>query len=137
MPWIKLVSTSAANFESFATQTLGGIYLSQGHYIMYFAVYVYLAFLTGAFWSVVGLCASAYLPNKYVALCTPFIASSLINIVTYKFPVWLRLNRIAEGSFIIKGTFLSLVYATLSYSILIICIGLLFVNSAKRRLSNG
>lgn len=137
MPWIKLVSTSAGNFQSFATQTLGGIYLMQGHYVLYFAVYVYLAFLAGAFWSVIGLCASAYLPNKYVALCTPFIAYSVVNIITAGFPVWLRLNRIAEGSFIMNGTFLSLAYVTLLYSILIICIGLLFVNTVKRRLSNG
>lgn len=31
-----------------------------------------LSFLFGAVWSNIGLCISAFIPNKYIALATPF-----------------------------------------------------------------
>jgi hypothetical protein len=137
MPWIKFVSPTATNFSFFSTQTLGGGLLLQGQYFLYLLTYIYLAFLTGAFWSVLGLCASAYIPNKYVALCTPFIAAATISLITVKFPVWLRLDKITEGSCILNGTFFSLSYATLIYTTLTIGAGMLFVKTAKRRMANG
>jgi len=137
IPWIKFVSPVAANFQFFSTQTLGGSFLLHGQYSLYFLSYVYLAFLAGAFWSVVGLCISAYIPNKFVALCTPFIAARILFFITAKFPVWLRLDKITEGSCIINGTFLSLSYATLIYVLFIIGACLLFLYEVKRRMANG
>lgn len=138
IPWIKFVSPTAANFKFFSTQTLGGGLLLQGHYLLYFLTYVYLVFLTGAFWSVFGLSVSAYMPNKFVALCSPFIAEKILFIITSKFPVWLRLDKITQGSCIINGSyFISLSYATIIYTILTIGMGMLFVKAAKRRMANG
>jgi fumarate reductase subunit D len=94
-------------------------------------------FLSAAFWSVVGLCASSYMPNKFVALCTPFIISFFLNRFTYTFPIWLRLNRISEGMCKFNGTVISLAYATLVYTVLTTVAGLIFVKNAKRRLANG
>lgn len=137
IPWFSLVSTTADNYEFFATRTLGGEFLLNGQYALYFAVYIYLGFLSGALWSVAGLCASAYMPNKFVAICTPFIAYYVLNIVTYAFPVWLRVNRISQGMCILGGTLLSLQYATLLFTALIAGAGLLFIRTSKRRLANG
>jgi len=136
MPWVTFVSKSAGNYEFFATNTLGGVFLLNGQNGMYFAIYIYLAFLAASFWSVFGLCASAYIPNKYVALCTPFIASYILNFVTNRFPVWARLNKIIDGSCIIGGTLLSIFYATLLFSFLTIGVGAIFVKKAKRRIAN-
>lgn len=136
-PWIKLVDITASNFEFFSVRTLGGEFLLNGQYLKYFMVYIYLGFLKGAFWSVVGLCASAYLPNRFVALCTPFITYYVLSIATYRFPAWLRLNKIFDGLCIIKNTYITLIYATLLILSLITCVGLLFVRTVKRRLTNG
>lgn len=135
MPRIALVSESS--IKSAAAYTVGGEFLLNGQYGMYFAIRIYLAFLAAAFWSVVGLCASSYMPNKFVALCTPFIASFFLNRATSTFPVWLRLNKISEGMCMLKGTWVSLAYATLLYTMLTVAVGLLFVRTAKRRLANG
>lgn len=134
---IPLVDTSSrlANYQQFIT-TLGGGFLLNGHFIMYFIVYIYLAFLAAAFWSVLGLCVSAYIPNKFVALFTPFIGLYVLAYITSKFPIWLQLNKITNGDCIINGTFVSIIYATIFVTVLIACVGLLFYKTIERRLSN-
>ncbi|MBX4262783.1 hypothetical protein KTC96_23275 (plasmid) [Clostridium estertheticum] len=134
---IPLVATNArlANYKQFVA-TLGGSFLLNGHFIMYFIIYIYLAFLAAAFWSVLGLCVSAYIPNKFVALFTPFIGLYVLAYITCYFPIWLQVNKITTGNFIINGTFISLIYATLFVTVLISCFGLLFHKAIKRRISN-
>lgn len=133
---IPLVSTTAGNYEAFATQTLAGEWLLEGRYLLYFAVYIYLASLAGAFWAVVGLCASAFIPNKFVALFIPFIGFYILVFFTYEFPVWLQLSKIANGDIGIAGTFPSLLYATLLFAVLFFLVGLLFMKMVARRLSH-
>ncbi len=131
------MSFSASSIENYAARTVGGELLLNGQYGVYLAICIYLMFLSAAFWSIVGLCASSYMPNKFVALCTPFIIDFSLRRVTYTFPIWLRLNIISEGMCIIKGTWINLAYATLVYTALTAVVGFLFVKNAKRRLSNG
>ncbi|WP_025688565.1 hypothetical protein [Paenibacillus zanthoxyli] len=133
---IPLVSAEAGNFEAFATRTLGGELLQNDHYIAYFAIYIYLAFLSGAFWSVVGLCASAYISNKFVALFTPFIGLYVLSLITYQFPPYLQLNKVTNGDFRIGSTSASLIYATLLIVALLAVVGFFFVKTVKKRLSN-
>lgn len=136
-PWVSIVSKTSSNFQIFADTTLGGIFLINGQHIIYFVIYIYLGFLKGALWGVLGLYISTYIPNKFVAIFTPFIVYYLINILTYSFPVWLRLNRISDGLCIIEGTLISLVYATVLFMGLTFVLGLLFVRTSKRRLADG
>ncbi|CAH1215439.1 hypothetical protein PAECIP111893_03970 [Paenibacillus plantiphilus] len=133
---IPLVSPVAGNFEAFATGTLGGELLLDGQYVSYFVVYIYLAALAGAFWAIVGLCASAFMPNKFVALFLPFIGLYVLNFITVEFPIWLQLNEVTNGDVIIGGTTFSLIYATLLVGVLLAGVGLLFVKTTARRLSN-
>lgn len=134
---VPLVFTSTDNFQFFATRTIGGSFLLNKQYIIYFAVNIYLGFLAGAFWSVVGLCASTYMLNRFIALCTPFIAHYFLNLITYSFPIWLRLNVITQGRCILGGTLWSLVYITFLFCILTCGVGLLFIRNVRRRLANG
>ena len=119
------------------TKALGGELLINERYILYFGVYCILGFLTAALWSTVGLYASTYLPNKYIALFTPFIMYYVLNLFTGKFPVWLRLNRISQGRCVIGGTATTLGYVILLHLALIIVIGFLFSRKVKGRLENG
>lgn len=43
-----------------------------------------LSFLFGAVWSNIGLCISAFIPNKYVALATPFALYFSLHLILYK-----------------------------------------------------
>jgi len=136
-PWYTLVSPSAGNYQFYATKTLGGSFLLNGQYYKYFIVYILLGFFAGALWSTAGLLVSAFIPDKFVALCSPFIIYYMLNIATMSFPVWLRLNRITEGMCIIGGTFFSLCYAAILFITFISIIGLAFNWAVKRRLANG
>ncbi len=118
-------------------RTLGGEFLMDRRYFLYFAIYCMLGFLTAALWSAVGLYASSYLPNKYVALFTPFITYYVLNLFTSKFPIWLRLNRISQGRCVIGGIGSSLGYAILLHLLIIMIIAFLFSRKVKGRLENG
>ncbi len=131
-----LVSPSGNTYENFVTTTLGGELLQSGHYAAYFAIYIYLVCLAGAFWSVVGLCSSAYITNKFVALFTPFIGIYVLSYATYKLPVWLRLNKVTWGEYEIGGVFTSLLYATSFVALLLAAVGFLFFKTAEKRLAN-
>ncbi len=134
---IPLVSSNSSNFRFFAETTLGGELLINKHYILYFLIHIYLWFLAGALWSVVGLCSSTYILNRFVALFTPFILYYFINLITNSFPMWLRLNVITQGRCIMGGLFGSLLYITLLFCTITFGIGLLFVRNTERRLANG
>jgi hypothetical protein len=133
---IPLVSPAAGNYESFSSEPLGGGLLLNGHYIAYYAMYIYLAFLAGAFWSVVGMGASAYISNKFVALFMPFIVLYMLGFISDKLPKWLQLINITNGDYLIGGTFTSLIYATLLVGVLLAGVGLLFSKTIKMRLAN-
>ena len=43
-----------------------------------------LAFLFGASWSVIGLCVSAFIPNRYIALAAPFALFFGAHLILYR-----------------------------------------------------
>lgn len=130
---LPLVSTAGGNYEAFATKTLGGALLLNGYPAAYFAVYIYLAVLAGAFWSVVGLCASAWITNKFVALFAPYIGFFTLGLVSSEWPLALQLTRVTRGDYQPGGTLASLLYATLFVAVLLGAVGFLFVTTIKKR----
>ena len=131
---LPLVSTTAPNYKVF-TRTLGGEFLQNGPHIAYFALYILLLSLAGAFWATVGLCASAYLPNKFVALFTPYIGMFALSLLTSGLPPYLQINRITRTGVNMGGTFASLLYSVFFIGILFAGIGFLFVTKIKKRVS--
>ncbi len=137
LPRLPLVSVRATNYEYFATRTLAGEFLLQNQYIKYFLVYILLGFLTGALWSIVGLFISAYVPNKFVIICGPFIIYYFLNLISYSFPIYLRLEKVYTGKCILGGTWTSLFYAVFLFIVLSVTVSILFTRSVKRRLANA
>ena len=52
--------------------------LNTGNGTAYLGIILYIVFLNGCLWSSVGLCASAFFPNRYVALSAPLVAQFLL-----------------------------------------------------------
>lgn len=61
-----------SQYSSYLNSTV----FSQVQYIwggyLVFVLFLFFAFLFGAVWSNIGLCISAYIPNRYIALAAPF-----------------------------------------------------------------
>lgn len=68
--------------------------LAYGNGVLYLVIVLYISFLNGALWGSVGLCASAFFPNSYVAICAPFIFRFILVQIgrLLKIPDGLRLD---------------------------------------------
>jgi hypothetical protein len=87
---------------------------------------------------VIGLTISAFLPNYFVAIITPFIASYILEDLTKSMlpgPINLysltRVNDVIE-----QGAVISFLYYLFIFSAFIFALGLLFSYQVKRRIRN-
>lgn len=69
-----------------------GVFLDEGHPFLYLAARVFVFAASCAMWSVMGMLLSAFFPNKYIAICSPFVASYVIERITIQFPDLLNLH---------------------------------------------
>lgn len=115
----------AKAFESFLLSDL---------YILYFALQIYLIFIVGAFWSVVGLTVSTLIPNPFVALFSPYILYFLQSIFIKNFPTYLNTINIIQGNYNIGSDIFNFTYATIFIIVLVLLLGIMFGYFAKRRL---
>lgn len=113
--------------------------LSIGGGVPYFVISLYLDFLRGALYSSVGMCVSAFLPNPYVAVCSPMIFEFFLVECgrLLRLPAALRLDLIlsARGSLFSDSATLVIVTVVV-LSIIILCFKLFSIR-CKRRLAYG
>ncbi|MBU5485121.1 hypothetical protein KQI86_12325 [Clostridium sp. MSJ-11] len=133
-----LVSTSSQYYEA-CKNTMFGQFLIDGRHILYFAFRIHLIVMACGFFSVVGLYISTYLPNKFVALTSPFIVYYFLSQLGHELdlPWYLCVDLIIKGNFQLGGDFINIIYSTLLFAILTIFTGFLFVKGVRRRVSNG
>lgn len=90
-----------------------------------------------ALWAVVGLAISAYIPNRFVAIATPLIASYLLERLTGYLPYFLDLYKLTNCSDVIgQGPLLSFGYFTLVFVGFSCLAGWAFHHQVKRRVRN-
>lgn len=113
--------------------------LSIGGGVPYFVISLYLAFLRGALYSSVGMCVSAFLPNPYIAVCSPMIFEFFLVECgrLLRLPAALRLDLILSA----RGTLFSdsatlVIVTVVVLSIIILCFEL-FSARCERRLTYG
>ncbi len=106
---------------------------------LYFAARLYVIFLMSMFFSVLGLCVSAYLPNKYAACASPFLLGFVINRGTLTLGIPSILDPIRVGLGYISGmsAVSVLLYSTLFFVVLTVLCSFIFIRAAKRRLANA
>ncbi|MEW8955936.1 hypothetical protein [Clostridium sp.] len=135
---VPLVNTSAQNYNVYATKTFGSLLLG-GNYITYFALRIYTMAISSSLFAVLGLYISTYIPNKFVALTSPFICFYVLSEVAYGMglPSWLQIELIMKSSFNLGGNFINIIYCSLLFITLTIVVGILFTKNVKRRINNG
>ncbi len=119
--------------------TTGGELLSQGKYILYFSIYICLSFFKGFLWSVVGLLISAYIPNIFVALSSPFILAYVYRGIAGAFHIKFNVERIcngAVGNFTGDSTWLTLAVGIFKIIGITFFLGMAFNRKVKRRIAN-
>ena len=90
-------------------------FLASGTGWKYFAVVLYLSFLSGAIYGCVGMAASAFLPSPYLAICTPMVFSfSLVEFSRlFALPSSIRLDYLLKARGIIWTESLTLILLTI------------------------
>lgn len=72
-----------------------GIFLDMEMPLLYVLARIAVFSASCAMWSVMGMLLSAFFPNKYIAICSPFVASYAIERITMQFPNALDLHQIS------------------------------------------
>ncbi len=87
VPWAKIdTNPYYFIFEHFIYEGKGEIYL----------MLTTLVFSSSCgMWAVMGMLLSVFFPNKYVAICTPFVASYVIERIAMNFSAWFNLHDLA------------------------------------------
>lgn len=105
--------------------------------ILYLIIRVFVFSLASALWSVLGLSISAYIPNRFVAIATPVIASYLLEEASQFLPVWLNIYLLTRADNVInKGPLISFLYFCIIFASLAALAGLIFAYQAERRIRN-
>ncbi len=110
--------------------------------------HLYLLLITSVFsadcaaWAVTGMLLSAFFPNKYVAICTPFVASYVIERITTALrSPWLDLYNLATSyipaSFFNGSDLLGFLYCVGIFAAIAAVCGIIFYFVVKRKVQNG
>lgn len=108
---------------------------------LYFIGLLYVAFLQGAFWAALGLCASSFLPSPYIACATPFIFDTAYGQLVFFLQLpyqlnWANLSLMSRARFSFGGALqTALVYTVVFAEAILIC-ALIFIRQVKRRVAN-
>lgn len=118
---------------------------------VYFLIYLYIMFLQAMFFSSLGLLASGWMPNKYVAYAAPFVIGTAINKTVNAvgnalysiteariiIPNWLDPVKLATCRLYGYTTAKALLVETVAFVSLTAICWALFVWITKRRVANG
>lgn len=103
-------------------------------------VYIIFRFLPFAascgMWSVMGVMLTGFFPNKFVGICTPFVASYVIERITYELPTPINLYNVSLGFVDIENIWLQQLYCVGLFAALSAGLGAVFVITVKRRVQN-
>jgi hypothetical protein len=114
-----------------------GMFLTDGLPVLYLLVLCFLFALGNSFWAVCGLTVSAYIPNRFVAILSPFLLSYILEEITSPLPPWINLYRLTRVYDVIgQGPLLTFLYYLLIFGVLIFLCTLLFSRQVKKRVHN-
>lgn len=113
-----------------------GVLLYQNSF-WYVCTIVSIYALSMSVWVMSGLMISAYIPNSFVAVCSPLIFSYLLEEITAFFPTYLNMYLLTKGSNILgKNAVCSYIYTIFVFLLMVFGEGYVFRRRVKRRLEN-
>lgn len=113
--------------------------MSKAGGVPFLAVIAYMAALSGALWAGAGLWVSAYLPNRYIALCAPILLKFLLSQAgkLLGLPFALRLDELLCLRGQIVSDNITLAVTTAAVLILILLMGWDFRRRIERRMDSA
>lgn len=112
--------------------TFKGKIIGEGHYVGWFASMALISFLYGGMWSAVGICVSAFIPDKYAASFSPFI---IMKFSEFFLKGNFKFDNIFSGYFNVGSTAECLMFATAYLGTVTAILGIIFCIKAQRRCS--
>lgn len=124
--------------QSFSNQAFSDLII-HGDALLFFLAYLYIIFISGAFFSSLGLCISSFWPNRYVANVTPFVLGFALNQIAnvLHLPIWLDPVKLSTARVIGVSTPVILCMVTITFTCLTIICDVVFIRSGRRRITNG
>lgn len=93
--------------------------------------------LSCAMWSITGLLMSSIFPSSFIAFCTPFVASYLLERITLNFPSEFNLLNIALSRIdVLNNPWTSFLWVVIVFIGLSAIMGKLFVHIVEKRVKN-
>lgn len=87
-------------------------------------------------WSVMGMTLTSFFPNKFIGICTPFVASYVIERISTNLPDPFNLYIISLGAMEWKNIWLQLFYCLGLFVVISMILGIVFVITVERRVRN-
>ena len=118
---------------------LFGQFLHNGHGEIFLLLRTLVFSASCAMWAVMGMLLSVFMPNKFVAICTPLVASYVIERITMQLPGDLNFWYISL-SFVYHDTFgsdlLGFLYCVGFFAVIAAVCGMIFYVFLKRKVQN-
>ncbi len=113
-----------------------GQFLKSGHGEIFLMLRALIFSVSCAMWSISGMLISAIFPNKYVAICAPFVASYMVERITIGFPGNLNLWYLSLSFVSFKSDLLGFIYCVGIFAAISAVCGIAFVHLVRKRVRN-
>lgn len=97
---------------------------------------VFIFSLSGGMWCVMGLMLSALIPNKYVAVCSPVVASYIVERITMQLPPRLSLYSLSMSVPMVINSVVTFIYNILVFTGISAICGWIFYIILRKRVRN-
>ncbi len=111
-------------------------FLNDGPRFLYPVIRVFVFSVSCSAWCAMGLMLSALIPNKYVAVCSPVVASYVIERITIQFPVEFNLHSLSLSVPLIGNSLVTFIYTLLIFGGISALCGFGFYFILRKRVQN-
>lgn len=105
-----------------------------GWLYMIFQIFIFAC--SCSMWAVMGMLLSALMPNKYVAIASPFVASYIVERITIQFPPRLNLWLLSLAAMEWKSDLAGVLYTVGIFAAISTVCGILFYIVVRKRVRN-
>lgn len=113
-----------------------GELLDNGPQWLYITARIFIFSCSCSVWCVMGLMLSAFLPNKYVAICSPLVASYVVERITIQFPAEFNLWPLSLSNAMIKNSTFTFIYTLTLFALISAVCGVIFYVVLRKRVQN-
>lgn len=139
MLYILILSCNMPLYESIGNPTAApyGVFLDKGFPMLYILIKVTIFSASISMWVISGVAFSALLPSPYIAICTPFIFTYIIEKITMNFPDMFNLWFLSLGRDVLKSRpIITFIYTIGVFLVLTLLFSKIFSYVAERRIHN-